>query len=340
MRVRSAGDGGFAGNRGITTVAIGQTRHPDGSRRPALALVHRGMTQSARLGRRCAARTKCPQSTLAGRIAIIGTSAPGLLDLRATPLDPVISGVEINAQAIEQLLVRPPSCPVRLCAGDGDRPRRRFRRCCWALWFIVGVRGSRPPSGSPAFAYLLSAACGHSRKGCCSMPSFPIMTSSAAYIFGTGYLYYEAESERNRGREALHRIAQGDGSGRANPATFLPKESPPALWITRSKCSRSCSRPKPSAETSTTTFSSTIPSSRSPSVTCRARGCRPRSFMSMSRTVLRTVAFERPKAASRDGSVKGQRHPLARQCGGHVRHDLLCRARSENRRSGVLERRA
>ena len=40
----------------------------------------------------------------AGRIVLVGTSAPGLIDLRATPLDAAIPGVEIHAQAIEQIL--------------------------------------------------------------------------------------------------------------------------------------------------------------------------------------------------------------------------------------------
>ena len=41
---------------------------------------------------------------VAGRIVFVGTSAPGLLDIRATPLDAGIPGVEIHAQAIEQIL--------------------------------------------------------------------------------------------------------------------------------------------------------------------------------------------------------------------------------------------
>ncbi len=41
---------------------------------------------------------------IAGRIMLVGTSAPGLIDLRATPLDAAIPGVEIHAQAIEQIL--------------------------------------------------------------------------------------------------------------------------------------------------------------------------------------------------------------------------------------------
>jgi adenylate cyclase len=41
---------------------------------------------------------------IAGRIVLVGTSAPGLLDLRATPLNSAIPGVEIHAQVIEHIL--------------------------------------------------------------------------------------------------------------------------------------------------------------------------------------------------------------------------------------------
>ncbi len=40
---------------------------------------------------------------VAGRIIFIGTSAAGLKDIRATPLDPVLAGVEIHAEAAEQI---------------------------------------------------------------------------------------------------------------------------------------------------------------------------------------------------------------------------------------------
>lgn len=38
-----------------------------------------------------------------GRMAIIGTSAVGLLDIRSTPIDPVFPGVEVHAQLIESV---------------------------------------------------------------------------------------------------------------------------------------------------------------------------------------------------------------------------------------------
>ena len=45
-----------------------------------------------------------PQEEIEGRIILIGTSAPGLLDLRATPVDAAIPGIDIHAQLLEHLL--------------------------------------------------------------------------------------------------------------------------------------------------------------------------------------------------------------------------------------------
>ena len=50
-------------------------------------------------------RTVDPES-LKGRVALLGTSAPGLLDLRATPLDAVYPGVEIHANMIAGIIDR------------------------------------------------------------------------------------------------------------------------------------------------------------------------------------------------------------------------------------------
>jgi adenylate cyclase len=44
-------------------------------------------------------------STLKQKIVFIGTSATGLKDIRATPLNPVTAGAEINAQLLEQILL-------------------------------------------------------------------------------------------------------------------------------------------------------------------------------------------------------------------------------------------
>lgn len=49
---------------------------------------------------------KVPPDALKGKIALIGTSTPGLLDLRSTPVDTVLPGVEIHANLISGILDR------------------------------------------------------------------------------------------------------------------------------------------------------------------------------------------------------------------------------------------
>src|SRR3546814_6560232 len=65
---------------------------------------------------------------LAGKFALIGTSAVGLLDIKATPLQQHIPGVEVHAQVLEmilsgQLLHRP---PYALGAELADRKSTRL----------------------------------------------------------------------------------------------------------------------------------------------------------------------------------------------------------------------
>ena len=47
---------------------------------------------------------KVSKDKLSGKIALFGTSAPGLLDLRTTPLEPAYPGVEVHANIIQGIL--------------------------------------------------------------------------------------------------------------------------------------------------------------------------------------------------------------------------------------------
>ena len=45
-----------------------------------------------------------PREQLAGRLVLVGSSAQGLMDLRFSPLGRIVPGVEVHAQALEQIL--------------------------------------------------------------------------------------------------------------------------------------------------------------------------------------------------------------------------------------------
>jgi adenylate cyclase len=56
---------------------------------------------------------KVDKAALEGKVVIVGTTAPGLLDLRATPLDGIYPGVEVHANLIASLLEQPGSGQIR-----------------------------------------------------------------------------------------------------------------------------------------------------------------------------------------------------------------------------------
>ena len=62
------------------------------------------------------------QDTIEGHIVLIGTSAVGLQDVKTTPLDPVMPGVEIHAQILESILTKSGA------VGAGLGHRRRVDR--------------------------------------------------------------------------------------------------------------------------------------------------------------------------------------------------------------------
>ena len=45
-----------------------------------------------------------PPDRLRGRLVLIGTSAVGLLDIKTTPVEPAMPGVEVHAQILENVL--------------------------------------------------------------------------------------------------------------------------------------------------------------------------------------------------------------------------------------------
>jgi adenylate cyclase len=49
---------------------------------------------------------RIPPDRVSGRLVLIGTSAAGLLDLKTTPIDPTMPGVEVHAQVLENLLTQ------------------------------------------------------------------------------------------------------------------------------------------------------------------------------------------------------------------------------------------
>ena len=99
----ASGENSFGQATGLNHIRIGQVEVPTDNS-GAVYLKFRHFNSAAYIPARKVLAKEISRADIDGRMILIGTSAPGLLDLRATPLDASVPGVEIHAQVLEQLL--------------------------------------------------------------------------------------------------------------------------------------------------------------------------------------------------------------------------------------------
>ena len=142
-------------------------------------------------------------SLLAGRHIVIGSSATGLLDLRATPLDPSVPGVEIHAQALEQML------------SGGGLVRPAWATGAEILLILLGgamiawlFHRSQPVAAAAAGAGALAAVgtgswLAFSNHGVLLDPVYPAVTLVMLYMATSLFNFIQAETDRARVRSAF-----------------------------------------------------------------------------------------------------------------------------------------
>jgi adenylate cyclase len=140
---------------------------------------------------------------LQGRILIIGTSAAGLLDLRATPLDASVPGVSLHAQAIEQILQ------------GAFLQRPDFATAAELLYILVlglliafliyrmGALGSAVLGGLAIASVIGISWYAFESLGWLVDPIYPAISLTAIYLVGTLVVFLRTERERNRVRHAF-----------------------------------------------------------------------------------------------------------------------------------------
>jgi len=140
---------------------------------------------------------------LAGNIVLIGTSAAGLKDQRASPLDPAGPGVEVHAQALEQMLLG-----IRLVRPDwAIGAEVAFVLLLGGLLVILMPRLS-PGICLAAGVLSLLVAFGGSlaafrEAGLLFDPLMPAGAVLLIYIAGSYSGYARTEAERSRVRQAF-----------------------------------------------------------------------------------------------------------------------------------------
>lgn len=147
---------------------------------------------------------------IAGRIMLVGATAPGLFDLQATPIDPAITGIEINAQLIEHILTQ-----------------NFLQRPDWALGLefivfaaLVILFGIFAAVFTPLISVVLGTATlglvfGGSyllfvRQGLFLDPGFPIFGSALSLFAATSWLAIRERADRRWVRDAFGHYVSGD----------------------------------------------------------------------------------------------------------------------------------
>ncbi len=140
---------------------------------------------------------------IAGRILLIGISAAGLLDLRATPLEAAAPGVSLHAQAIEQILQgsflqRPDfatSAELLYILALGT--------LIAVLIYRLGALGSAVLCGAAIAAVIGVSWYAFKSFGWLVDPIYPAVALAAIYLAGTLVVFLRTERERNRVRNAF-----------------------------------------------------------------------------------------------------------------------------------------
>ena len=143
---------------------------------------------------------------LDGRIILVGTSAAGLKDTRATPLDAAVPGVEIQAQLIEQV-----ATGAFLTRPDWARGAEILLAGLFGLLLAVLLpRVSPVGAGISTLAVITALAAGSflafTRLSLLIDPLGPAVTALAVYLGGVLALYRDEQKKKRWVREVFGRF--------------------------------------------------------------------------------------------------------------------------------------
>ena len=198
----AGGETGFGGETGITSIRIGNIRVPtDHSGQVWLSFTPHDQERFRSAADVLAGRIK--RSDIEGRIVVIGTSAPGLFDLRATPLDAALAGVEVHAQALEQMLFGRPLLRPDYSAGMEIAFMIVSGLVLAMFVYRAGAFAGALLGANTMSVVLAGAWWAYAGHGVLLDPVYPGLTLTGIYIFGTVFFYFQTERERNRVRQAF-----------------------------------------------------------------------------------------------------------------------------------------
>ena len=208
--VKSSGGSGLAAygeNTGIEQIRVGEIGLPTDSTGQMWLKFTRADPKRYLPAYRVIDGTFDPKE-IKGRHVFIGASATGLLDLRATPLESAVPGVEVHAQALEQMLAgehlqRPAyatGAELVFLVVAGLLMAWLLRRAGPIAAAVLGVLSVLAVSAISWFAY--------SESSLLFDPVYPSLSLAALYLTTSLGTYIKSETDRARIRSAFgHYVA-------------------------------------------------------------------------------------------------------------------------------------
>jgi adenylate cyclase len=139
------------------------------------------------------------------KLVLIGTSAVGLLDVKTTPLDPVMPGVEVHAQVLESALTRTVLSQPNYAIGAELLIAMLF---CAAIIWLAPILGAMAllAFGAVIVASMVAASWYLFAELRLLIDfTFPLLASTAVYLVLVFGSYFREQAQRRRIRSAFGR---------------------------------------------------------------------------------------------------------------------------------------
>jgi adenylate cyclase len=148
-------------------------------------------------------RRKVAPEKVAAKLVLIGTSAVGLLDLKSTPLDASMPGVEVHAQVLENVLTKTRlSAPNYMVAAELTTAIL-LSSAIIAFAPVLGAVGLFIIGVIIAISVAAASWCFYSYSGLLVDPTFPILASLTIYWTLLTTNYFQAHRDRRQIRSAF-----------------------------------------------------------------------------------------------------------------------------------------
>jgi len=137
------------------------------------------------------------------KLVLIGTSAVGLLDVKTTPLDPVLPGVEVHAQVLESALTRTVLSQPNYAIGAELLTAMLF---CAAIIWLAPILGAMAllAFGAVIVASMVAASWYFFAEQRLLIDfTFPLLASTAIYLVLVFSAYVREQAQRRRIRSAF-----------------------------------------------------------------------------------------------------------------------------------------